>query len=260
MLSRLSIVIICLFCMLNPKPDDNMQEIIDSSTAYLNIQTPGINGINSGSGLIVSKNDKQYLLTNAHVCLGTHLEQYISLKNDQEKDYFFGLNNILFYTIKTKNEITYESINIKDLIFDSHADVCFVPLNKKHPFEYKIKTSFYSKIISFLTTDSSKPLSYKTYNRGFQSSLSKISGNYLLTTNESIFMTNTSSDQRQFQTERSVDTNIYTFRTIPGDSGSAIFDSNLNLKGLVFGVANQQNSAFGLATTIDQIITIYNKI
>jgi V8-like Glu-specific endopeptidase len=237
-----------------------MQEIIDSSTAYLNIQTPGINGINSGSGLIISKNDKQYVLTNAHVCLSTHLEQYISIKNNQEKDYFFGLNNILFYTIKTKNTITYESINIKDLILDSHSDVCFIPLKKKHQYEYEIQTTLYSKIVTKLTANPAKELFYKTYNRGFQESLSKISGNYLLTTNESIFMTNTSSDQREFQTERNVDTNIYSFRTIPGDSGSAIFDSNLNLKGLVFGVSIQQNAVFGLSTTIDQVIKVYNSI
>lgn len=210
-----------------------------------------------GSGMYVTHKNKYFALTNAHVCVGQRTEKSLS-------DFTIAFNS----DTEQREGILY---NFKDMVISTEHDVCFIPLDFIPVSSYDLSNSqLYLSIgeytrpsvtefitnfkyyENFLATGKDHWLMRDlgdvvrknndqaitlTYNHGnwdkerFIGDLLDLRGNFIGSkTNANIKIASNSKKTKVHPYSLQ-----YSFPTIPGDSGSPVFDTKYNLIGVIFG-------------------------
>lgn len=176
----------------------------------------------NGSGNVIKKNGKAFVLTNAHVCLPNSAMLTNPNLYEKFKNTFFN------YRIKSFNHSKTFKIKLRDIKYNSYYDLCLIPLPPAHQFKalnYPQKTP---KIV--------KKENYLFFNLNNKDEVLKTKNlfnkdNYFVPFDSISY---TTSDKQEHSRPRG---EYYRLegQVKGGDSGSLVFNSNLELIGQVFG-------------------------
>lgn len=176
----------------------------------------------NGSGSVISKDGKAFVLTNAHVCLPNSEMLARPELYEKQKDKAF------IYKIKSLYRTAHYKIKLSDLKYNSYYDICLIPLPKEHKFmdlpypQTTPKLSVREKYFFFNLNNKEGILKTKSlFNKD----------NYFVPSASIAYST---PDKRELSRQRG---EYYRLegKVIAGDSGSLIFNENFELVGQVFG-------------------------
>lgn len=193
------------------------------------------NGTGSGT-LIYDKSFGKAILTNAHVCvpqLKNESPENIEKYNEKEKTVLIGYEKA-FYSMRIRN---------KKIIRDFYLDYCFIPISERVSKDLTfVKFKYRPLLRAEELSEKEKRIVFSikgdydffmaTKNYSFEKT-SIASGFFLADSNNSLISLKYSENTtREVFRGRSTITNI---SVVPGDSGSSIYNKNLEMIGLVFG-------------------------
>lgn len=174
--------------------------------------------LGTGTGIYISHKDRHYVLTNKHVCLPGTVENVL-----WDYDISFDFNS-------KHEQIVGNVYSTFNLITDPVFDICLIPLKYKPKASYPI-----ANVRTILGVDDLMAMNVYslTYNRGEGTSfLRKAMGEY------KGMVTNSLVEEKTVFGTKNMILNLlsftYSINTIPGDSGSPVFNFNGELIGLVF--------------------------
>lgn len=163
----------------------------------------------SGTGNIVRYNNKDFILTNEHVC-----HPIISDGNPYDLSLTF------------EDRELYYKVSNNDIIADEDKDLCLIRIHNIHGFDIKPLLNNKSKL------PSNYYIQYDTLNRGEYLKIERISGSFEQIENDLEFMSSSS-----FGMVRAYPFNVLTYKidTHPGDSGSLAYNKDGQIVGMIFG-------------------------
>lgn len=226
-------ILLALFISLNLKDSKNLT-IYEMEKNRIENSIVKING--RGSGSLITINNYNYVLTNAHVCLAPRLDEVLNK----------GVSDISFsYEIQSKHEQMFVSAEQYDLEYNLKEDWCVIPL--EHTIRYPIISQ---KMVSKIMPRKAVTLTYNHQEN--TKKLDRFIGCVTdsdVKTNEKVdptfcqfspkiqdpsylTFTNSAKQSKAFYLDEHY---VYQFPTIAGDSGSPVFNEKHQLVGLVTG-------------------------
>jgi S1-C subfamily serine protease len=163
----------------------------------------------SGTANVVRYNNKDFILTNEHVC-----HPIIADGNSYDISLNFEDRTLSYKVLQ------------KDIIVDEDKDLCLIRVHNLHGFDIKPLLNNKSRLLS------NYYIQYDTLNRGDFLNVERVSGFFEKIESDLEFMSSSS-----FGMVRTYPFNVltYTIDTHPGDSGSLAYNKDGQIVGMVFG-------------------------
>lgn len=172
-----------------------------------------------GSGIAIKYYDKKFILTNAHVCLMNYYSD--AIKNLSLPDKEVNL------TVTSETAVVGTSYKFGDVYFSVKTDICIIPYQDL----FRNITFYEVKNNPFKVWHGDQ---IKTYTRNRSDSIYEMEGIIQNYTPEIKICMQKNKNKDCINSNIFENVIINNFKTIAGDSGSPIFDENMNLVSLVF--------------------------